>query len=110
MSRITAPRRLAALAAALAVGASFAATAPAVHAQPNNGGTPTGCKITGKDANGATFIDTYAEGSEITVTTPNGGTTKFKCVNGSWVQQARVRDPRLASVVVSQAQLTRMIG
>ena len=68
------------------------------------------CKITGKDSNGAVFTDTYAEGSEITVTTPNGGTTKFKCVNGSWVLQARVRDPRLASVVVSQAQLTRMIG
>ena len=56
------------------------------------------------------FADTYAEGSAITVTTPNGGTTKFKCVNGSWVLQARVSNPRLASVVVSQAQLTRMIG
>jgi hypothetical protein len=58
-------------------------------------------KITGKDSNGATFTDTYAEGSEITVTTSSGGTTKFKCVNGSWV---------LATVVVSHALLDRMIG
>jgi hypothetical protein len=47
MSRITAPRRLA---ATLAVGASFAAAAPAVHAEPNTGGgTPTGCQLKGKD-------------------------------------------------------------
>ena len=58
------------------------------------GGGQGGCKITGKDSNGAVFADTYAEGSAITITAPNGGTTKFKCVNGSWVLQARVSNPR----------------
>jgi L-asparaginase II len=111
MSRITAPRRLAALAATLAVGASFAAAAPAVHAEPNTGGgTPTGCQLKGKDKNGASFTDTYAEGTEITVTSPAGTTMKFKCVNGSWQQQMRVRNPRLANVVVSNVQMARMIG
>jgi hypothetical protein len=35
---------------------------------------------------------------------------KFKCVNGSWQQQMRVRNPRLANVVVSNMQMARMTG
>jgi hypothetical protein len=73
-------------------------------------GRPPAASIKGKDSSGASFTDTYAEGTEITVTSPAGTTMKFKCVNGSWQQQMRVRNPRLANVVVSNMQMARMTG
>jgi hypothetical protein len=108
MSRITAPRRLA---ATLAVGASFAAAAPAVHAEPNTGGgTPTGCQHQGQGLQRRVVHRHLRRGDGDHRHIAGGTTMKFKCVNGSWQQQMRVRNPRLANVVVSNMQMARMTG
>jgi hypothetical protein len=80
------------LVGAVVVAATLAAVAaaPAFAAPPDKSKIRNGCSI----VNPAGELDIYADGMSITIITerPDGSkqTKKYKCVDGTWVPQARV--------------------